>query len=149
MGQRLTTMTQNQTAARPARHRAVSPATARAAHWLCDFLPHTGSIADDLCFIKSMHTDAINHAPAVTLFLTGAEQPGRPSMGAWLSYGLGSMNENLPTFVVMTSQDKEASCGQLFYDYYWGSGFLPSQLSRASSSAPTATRCSTSPTRTA
>jgi hypothetical protein len=72
-----------------------------------------------------MHTDAINHAPAITFFLTGAEIPGRPSMGAWLSYGLGSETQDLPSFVVMTSRDKEASCGQIFYDYYWGSGFLP------------------------
>jgi hypothetical protein len=98
----------------------------RSGQWLSDLLPHIGSIADDICMIRSMHTDAINHAPAVTLFLTGAEQPGRPSMGAWLSYGLGSMNRDLPTFVVMTSQDRELSCGQIFYDYYWGSGFLPS-----------------------
>ncbi len=125
MGQRLTTMTQNQ-------RQLILPGIApfrqwgRSGQWLCDFLPHTGSIADDICMIRSMHTDAINHAPAVTLFLTGAEQPGRPSMGAWLSYGLGSMNRDLPTFVVMTSQDRELSCGQIFYDYYWGSGFLPS-----------------------
>ncbi|MGH7200756.1 MAG: DUF1501 domain-containing protein, partial [Planctomycetaceae bacterium] len=95
--------------------------------WLSDFLPHTASIADDLCFIKSMKTEAVNHAPAMTFLLTGAEQPGRPSMGAWLSYGLGSTNDNLPTFCVMTSQDREGSCGQLFYDFYWGSGFLPSK----------------------
>ena len=125
MGQRLTTMTQNQ-------RQLVLPGIApfrqwgRSGQWLCDFLPHTGSIADDICVIRSMHTDAINHAPAVTLFLTGAEQPGRPSMGAWLSYGLRSMNRDLPTFVVMTSQDRELSCGQIFYDYYWGAGFLPS-----------------------
>ncbi len=125
MGQRLTTMTQNQ-------RQLVLPGIApfrqwgRNGQWLSDLLPHTGSIADDICMIRSMHTDAINHAPAVTLFLTGAEQPGRPSMGAWLSYGLGSMNRDLPTFVVMTSQDRELSCGQIFYDYYWGSGFLPS-----------------------
>jgi len=75
-----------------------------------------------------MHTEAINHAPAVTLLLTGAEQPGRPSMGAWTSYGLGSLNQDLPSFVAMTSRDREASCGQLFYDYYWGSGFLPSRF---------------------
>src|SRR5436190_9945207 len=74
-----------------------------------------------------MYADAINHAPAVTFLLTGADIPVRPTLGAWLSYGLGSLNENLPTFVVMTSRDKEASCGQLFYDYYWGSGFLPSK----------------------
>ncbi len=95
--------------------------------WVSDFLPHTAGIADDLCFIKSMHTGAVNHAPAITFFLTGGEQPGRPSMGSWLTYGLGTTSENLPAFVVMTSRDKEASCGQIFYDFYWGSGFLPSR----------------------
>ena len=70
----------------------------------------------------------VNHAPAITFFLTGAELPGRPSMGAWLTYGLGSETEDLPGFVVMTSRDKEASCGQIFYDFYWGSGFLPSRF---------------------
>lgn len=92
---------------------------------VCSFLPHTASIADKLCFIKSMHTTQVNHAPAITFFLTGDERPGRPSMGAWLSYGLGSETDELPAFVAMTSRDKEASCGQIFYDYYWGSGFLP------------------------
>ncbi|HZJ17459.1 MAG TPA: DUF1501 domain-containing protein [Chthoniobacteraceae bacterium] len=96
--------------------------------WLGDFLPHMGSIADDLCFVKSMHTEAINHAPAITFFLTGSEQPGRPSMGAWSTYGLGAETEELPAFVVMTSRDKESSCGQIFYDFYWGSGFLPSKF---------------------
>src|SRR5437762_12004306 len=95
--------------------------------WVSDFLPQIASISDDLCFVKSMHTGAVNHAPAITFFLTGAELPGRPSMGSWLTYGLGTMNENLPAFVVMTSRDKEASCGQIFYDFYWGSGFLPSK----------------------
>ena len=95
--------------------------------WVCDFLPRTAEIADDICFIKSMHTTQVNHAPAITFFMSGAEQPGRPSMGAWLSYGLGSEGEELPGFVVMTSRDKEASCGQLFYDFYWGNGFLPSK----------------------
>ena len=86
----------------------------------------TASIADQLCFVKSMTTTQVNHAPAITYFLTGSERPGRPSMGAWLSYGLGKSCDDLPTFVAMTSRDKEASCGQMFYDYYWGSGFLPS-----------------------
>jgi hypothetical protein len=95
--------------------------------WVSSFLPHTAALADDLCFIKSMHTEQVNHAPAITFFLTGGEMPGRPSMGAWLSYGLGSSARNLPEFVVMTSRDKEASCGQIFYDFYWGSGFLPSK----------------------
>jgi hypothetical protein len=126
-GQRLTTMTAGQ------KSKPVLPGITgwkrhgRCGAWLCDFLPYTGTVADDACFIKSMHTEAINHAPAMTLFLTGAEVPGRPSLGAWLSYGLGSLNHNLPTFVVLTSRDREASCGQIFYDYYWGSGFLPTK----------------------
>ncbi len=90
-----------------------------------DYLPHTAGVVDDLCFVKSMVTESVNHAPAMTFLLTGGEQPGRPSMGSWLSYGLGSVNQDLPTFCVMTSRDKEGSCGQLFYDYYWGAGFLP------------------------
>lgn len=96
--------------------------------WACDFLPHTASIVDDLCFVKSMHTNAVNHAPAITFFLTGSEMPGRPSMGAWMTYGLGSETQDLPGFVVMTSRDKEATCGQIFYDFYWSSGFLPSKF---------------------
>jgi hypothetical protein len=99
----------------------------RSGAWVCDFLPHIASIADEACFIKSLHTGAVNHAPAITFFLTGAEQPGRPSMGAWATYGLGAETQDLPGFVVMTSRDKEASCGQIFYDFYWGSGFLPSK----------------------
>jgi hypothetical protein len=95
--------------------------------WVSDFLPHTASIADDICFIKSMHTEAVNHAPAISFFLSGAQIPGRPTLGAWLSYGLGSESENLPAFVVMTSISKGTTCGQIFYDFYWGSGFLPSK----------------------
>jgi Protein of unknown function (DUF1501) len=95
---------------------------------LSTMLPNIGSIADDICVVRSMHTEAVNHAPGVTLFMTGAQVPGRPSMGAWLSYGLGSMSDNLPTFVVMTSSDRGKTCGQLFFDYYWGSGFLPSRF---------------------
>lgn len=95
--------------------------------WVSDLLPYTAEIADQLCFIKSMYTEQVNHAPAITFFLTGSEMAGRPSMGSWLTYGLGSESENLPGFVVMTSKDKENSCGQIFYDYYWGSGFLPSK----------------------
>lgn len=125
-GKRFSTMTGSQTD-RP----VLSEITKFARHGesgatVSSFLPHTAAIADRLCFIKSMHTTQVNHAPAITYFLTGDERPGRPSMGAWLSYGLGSEAEELPGFVVMTSRDKEASCGQIFYDYYWGSGFLPS-----------------------
>ncbi|MEO5803046.1 MAG: DUF1501 domain-containing protein [Verrucomicrobiota bacterium] len=127
LGQRLTTMTGKQA------KKGVLPSIAKFSQhgkngtWISDFLPHTASIVNDICIVKSMFTEAINHAPAVTFFLTGGEMPGRPSMGSWLSYGLGSANENLPAFVVMTSRDEEGSCGQIFYDYYWGSGFLPSK----------------------
>ncbi len=95
---------------------------------LSEMLPNVGGIADDICLVRSMNTEAVNHAPGVTFFMTGAQAPGRPSMGAWLSYGLGSETNNLPTFVVMTSSDKGKTCGQLFFDYYWGSGFLPSRF---------------------
>ena len=96
--------------------------------WVSDFMPHTAGVADDLCFIKSMFTEQVNHSPAVTFFLTGSEMAGRPSMGSWLTYGLGSETDNLPAFTVMTSVSKGTSCGQIFYDYYWSSGFLPSRL---------------------
>ena len=90
------------------------------------FMPHTAQIADRLCFIKSLHTDAVNHAPAISFLLSGAQIPGRPTLGAWLSYGLGSEADDLPSFVVMTSVSRGTTCGQIFYDFYWGSGFLPS-----------------------
>lgn len=95
---------------------------------MSEMLPRIGALADEICLVRTMHTEAVNHAPGVTFFMTGSQIPGRPSMGAWLSYGLGSETENLPTFVVMTSSDKGKTCGQLFYDYYWGSGFLPSRF---------------------
>jgi hypothetical protein len=95
--------------------------------WVSNFLPHTAQIVDDLCFVKSMHTEQINHAPAISFFLSGAELPGRPTLGAWLSYGLGSETDSLPAFVVMTSVSKGTTCGQIFYDFYWSSGFLPSK----------------------
>ncbi|MEZ6089411.1 MAG: DUF1501 domain-containing protein [Pirellulaceae bacterium] len=95
---------------------------------LSSMLPDVGALADEICLVRSLHTEAVNHAPGVTFFMTGAQVPGRPSMGAWLAYGLGSETEDLPTFVVMTSSDKGKTCGQLFYDYYWGSGFLPSRF---------------------
>jgi len=94
---------------------------------ISELLPHIGSVADDICVVRSMHTEAVNHAPGVTFFMTGSQIPGRPSMGAWLAYGLGCETDELPAFVAMTSSDKGKTCGQLFYDYYWGSGFLPSR----------------------
>ncbi len=96
--------------------------------WVSKFLPRTAEIVDDLCFVKSMHTESVNHAPGICFFLTGAELPGRPSLGSWLSYGLGAETDDLPSFVVMTSISKGTSCGQIFYDFYWGSGFIPSKF---------------------
>lgn len=95
--------------------------------WVSNFMPHTANISDELCFIKSMHTEAVNHAPAISFLLSGAELPGRPAMGAWLNYGLGTEAEDLPGYVVMTSVSKGTTCGQIFYDFYWGSGFLPTR----------------------
>jgi hypothetical protein len=94
---------------------------------LSDLLPHTAKIVDDICLIRSMHTEAINHDPAVTFVQTGSQQPGRPSLGAWTSYGLGSENQNLPHFVVMLSRGSGRPNCQPLYDRLWGSGFLPSQ----------------------
>ena len=91
-----------------------------------NWLPHIADIADELCFVKSMVTDQINHAPAMTKFLTGHHLTGRPSMGCWFSYGLGSENRDLPDYLVLLSKMKRGS-DQPLYDHYWGSGFLPSE----------------------
>ncbi len=90
--------------------------------WISDLLPHTARIADDLCFIKAAYTEAINHGPGVTMMQTGSQFPGRPSMGSWLHYGLGSENADLPAFVVMVSTERG---GQPLTSALWGSGFLP------------------------
>jgi hypothetical protein len=92
--------------------------------WVSELMPHTAKIVDDLTFIKSMHTEAINHDPGITFFQTGAQLAGRPSIGAWLDYGLGSMNQDLPSFVAMVSVGS-GNGGQPLYDRLWGSGFLP------------------------
>ncbi len=92
--------------------------------WVSELMPHTAQIADDLCFIKSMHTEAINHDPAITFFQSGSQLAGRPSIGSWVSYGLGSLNENLPTFVVLISKN---GGGQPLYARLWGNGFLPTR----------------------
>ena len=91
---------------------------------ISNLLPFTAQIADELCFVKSMYTEAINHDPAITFLQTGSQLPGRPSIGSWLSYGLGSDNENLPSFVVLVTKDKR---GQPLYARLWGNGFLPSE----------------------
>ncbi len=94
--------------------------------WVSELLPHTAKLVDELCFVRSMHTEAINHDPAVTFLQTGHQQPGRPSFGAWASYGLGSENSSLPAFVVMLSRGSAARPADPLYARLWGSGFLPS-----------------------
>ena len=124
-GQRLTLMTaQQQQLVMPSKTRfhRCGESGATVSEWL----PHIGSVADDVCFIKSIFSEHINHAPAMTFLLTGHQIPGRPSIGAWASYGLGSFNRNLPDFVVLVSKMERPS-DQPLYDYYWGSGFLPSR----------------------
>ncbi|MCH8218874.1 MAG: DUF1501 domain-containing protein [Planctomycetes bacterium] len=122
-GQRLTGMTAGQSSFPVAR--SIFPFTrcGQSGTWInAELMPHLAKLVDDLCIVKSMHTEAINHDPAITFFQTGFQIAGRPSIGAWLSYGLGSDNENLPAFVAMTSNKS----GQPLYDRLWGAGFLPS-----------------------
>jgi hypothetical protein len=126
-GQRLTGMTAGQTSFPVARSIYNFEQVGQSGNWLnTDLMPHLAKVADELCIIKSMHTEAINHDPAITFFQSGFQLAGRPSIGAWLSYGLGSMNEDLPTFVAMTSSGSGTG-GQPLYDRLWGAGFLPSK----------------------
>ena len=93
---------------------------------MSELIPHTAKVVDDLTIIRSMHTDAINHDPAITFIQSGSQQPGRPSMGSWVSYGLGSDNDNLPAFVVLISQANALNVDQPLFSRLWGNGFLPS-----------------------
>jgi hypothetical protein len=127
MGQRLTGMTSGQKT-----FPCVAPMFSFKQHgkcgaWVSELLPHTAGIVDDIAIIKSMNTEAINHDPAITFIQTGHQQPGRPSLGAWLSYGIGSENQQLPAFVVMISQGSGNKTDQPLFSRLWGSGFLPSQ----------------------
>lgn len=123
-GQRLTGMTSHQKSFPLAGSQFDFAQHGRSGAWISDLLPHTAGVADDLCIIRSMHTEAINHDPAITFFQTGSQQTGRPSMGSWLSYGLGSENENLPAFCVLLSRSTDYD--QPLYARLWGPGFLPS-----------------------
>ena len=126
-GQRLTTMTSGQT------RFPIAPSIYKFAQhgqsgiWMSELLPHLAGVADDLTVVKTVHTEAINHDPAITYIQTGSQIPGRPSMGAWLSYGLGSENETLPTFMVLHSTWSAKRDAQALYERLWGSGFLPSR----------------------
>ena len=123
MGQRLTAMSGNQASLPLVGTPFKMEQHGDSGSWVnSDILPHIAGIADDICFIKSMHTEAINHGPGVTFMQTGSQFPGRPSMGAWLDFGLGSLNSDLPSFVVMVTKNKG---GQPLVSRLWGSGFLP------------------------
>ena len=124
-GQRLTTMTSKQKSFPCVAPMFKFEKYGKAQTWMSELLPHTQTIVDDISIVKSMHTEAINHDPAITFINTGSQLPGKPSMGSWLSYGLGSLNENLPTFVVMVSRGKGNL--QALYSRLWGSGFLSSK----------------------
>jgi hypothetical protein len=127
MGQRITGMTSGQARLPVAPSIFKFARYGKGGQWLSELLPHTAGVADELCFIKSLHTEAINHDPAITFFQTGFQLAGRPSIGSWISYGLGSENSNLPAFVVMTSIGTGNKNDQPLYDRLWGSGFIPSQ----------------------
>ena len=126
-GQRLTGMTSRQARFPIAPSKFQFAQHGNSGAWVSELLPHTAGIVDDLCFVRSVHTEAINHDPAITFCQTGAQIAGRPSIGAWLSYGLGSENQDLPAFVVLVSQGSGNKGDQPLYDRLWGSGFLPSK----------------------
>jgi len=123
MGQRLTGMSGNQSTLPLAGSVFKFKQHGQSGAWVSELLPHTARNVDDMCIIHTMHTEAINHDPAITLFQTGFQMAGRPSIGSWLSYGLGSANENLPNFCVLVTKNKG---GQPLYARLWGSGFLAS-----------------------
>lgn len=126
-GQRLTTMTSGQ------KNFPIAPSMfqfqqhGESGAWMSELMPHLSTVTDELCFIRSMHTEAINHDPAITFCQTGHQLAGRPSLGSWLSYGLGTENQDLPAYVVLTSWGTGRPNDQPLYDRLWGSGFLPTQ----------------------
>ncbi len=126
-GQRLTTMSSGQERFPIAPGIFKFKRHGQSGQTVSELLPHIASISDQVCYIKSMHTEAINHDPAITFLQTGAEQAGRPSFGSWVSYGLGSGNDDLPSFVVLLSRGSGRPNCQPLYDRLWGSGFLPSK----------------------
>jgi len=124
-GQRLTGMSGNQASIPLVGSPFKFAQHGKSGAWFSELLPHTAGIADDLCIVRSMFTEAINHGPGVTFLQTGSQIPGRPSFGTWLSYGLGQENANLPSFVVLITKDKG---GQPLGAHLWGAGFLPPKL---------------------
>ncbi len=127
MGQRLTGMTSGQARFPLVKSKYKFAQHGKSGAWISELLPHTARIVDDISIIKTVHTEAINHDPAITYITSGHQQPGRPSLGAWLSYGLGSENQDLPSFVVFISIGTGRPEDQPLFDRLWGSGFLPSK----------------------
>ncbi|MFO0915750.1 MAG: DUF1501 domain-containing protein [Pirellulales bacterium] len=126
-GQRLTTMTSTQTRLPIVPSCCGFRQAGQNGTWISDLLPNTAKVIDDLAIIRSVHTDAINHDPGVSLLMTGSQLPGRPSLGAWISYGLGSDNHDLPTFLVLHSRWSSKRDAQPLTDRAWGAGFLPTE----------------------
>jgi hypothetical protein len=126
-GQRITGMTSGQSAFPCVKSLFKFAQHGESGTWVSELLPHTAKVIDELAVIKSMHTDAINHDPAITFIQTGFQQPGRPSLGSWVSYGLGSENQNMPAFVVLLSQAHALNTDQPLFSRLWSSGFLPSK----------------------
>lgn len=127
MGQRITGMTSGQSSFPVAPSTFKFSQAGKSGVWISELLPHTARIVDDITIVKTIYTEAINHDPAITFIQTGFQQPGRPSMGAWVSYGLGSENQNLPAFVVLISQANALNPDQPLFSRLWGNGFLPSK----------------------
>jgi hypothetical protein len=125
MGQRLTTMTSGQKRFPIAPSKYKFARHGKSGMWVCELLPYTARMVDDMCFIRSMHTEAINHEPAITYMQTGNQVTGRPCLGAWVSYGLGSLNDNLPTFVVLVAKPTNTEQLQAISARLWSSGYLP------------------------
>jgi hypothetical protein len=125
-GQRITGMTSGQSSFPCARSIFKFAQHGQSGTWVSELLPHTAKVVDDLTVIRTMNTDAINHDPAITMIQTGFQQPGRPSFGAWASYGLGSDNQNLPSYIVLLSTAHALNTDQPLFSRLWSSGFLPS-----------------------
>jgi hypothetical protein len=126
-GQRLTTMTSGQARFPIAPSKFAFARYGQCGMWVTELLPWTAKMVDDMCFIRSMHTEAINHEPAITYMQTGNQITGRPCLGSWASYGLGSLNDDLPTFVVLTAKSTKPAQPQAIGARLWGSGFLPGE----------------------
>ncbi|WP_337176593.1 DUF1501 domain-containing protein [Paludisphaera sp.] len=126
-GQRLTTMTSGQSRFPIAPSKYKFKQHGQNGMWVSEMLPHTAKMVDDLCFIRSMHTEAINHEPAISYIQTGNQIPGKPCLGSWVSYGLGSMNDDLPTFVVLVARPSNTEQLQAISGRLWSSGYLPGE----------------------